>query len=179
MDQRDVAPYPVEAFEMSGPLLDALVDVYLDANRSNDDPARRRGLFVRHTLEPGWRAVAAGEPPVGFAYGFHCMHGQWWHDSLKRGLRARCGRKAVRRWLTDAFCLAELHVRRDWQRHGVGRALVDTLLAGREERTVVLSTPDDAAARTFYPRLGFTELMSEFVFVGTPAPYTVFGRELS
>lgn len=176
MGQADVAPYPVEAFEMSGPLLDGLVDVYLDANRAGDDPVRRRGLFVRHTLEPGWRAVAAGEPPVGFAYGFHCITGQWWHDSLKRGLRARCGRRAVRTWLTDAFCLAELHVRYDWQGRGIGRALVDALLACRGERTVVLSTPDDADARAFYARLGFTELMTGFLFTGTPQPYTVLGR---
>lgn len=170
-------PYAVDAFALTGDLLDAIVGVYADAaSPPATDADRRRGLFVRHTLEPGWQAVAVGRPPVGFAYGFHCAPGQWWHDTLRRGMRAELGLRATRSWLSDAFCLAELHVHPAAQRQGVGRMLVERLLDGRPERAVVLSTPDAAEARKFYARLGFTELLSGFAFPGTPSPYTVLGR---
>lgn len=178
MVEARLVPYPIEAYELSGDVLDAMVAVYVDANEPCFDGDRRRGLFVRHTLEPGWQAVAAGAPPVAFAYGFHCTPGQWWRDSLYRGLRRTLGRRAARGWLADTFCLAELHVHPNWQRYGLGRGLLDTLFAGREERAALLTTPDDAHARKFYAHLGFVELMSGFTFAGTPAPYTVLGRSL-
>lgn len=175
MGGQQLTPYGVDAVALSGQLLDAVMDVYLDARRSRDDRAQRRALFVRHTFEPGWHAVAVGEPPVGFAYGFHCVPGQWWHDALDRGLRHDIGRHLANEWLADAFCLAELHVRPAWQRRGIGRALASGLLGPRGERTVVLSTPADAEARVFYARIGFTELVTHFRFPGTVQPYTVLG----
>ncbi|HEX6443574.1 MAG TPA: GNAT family N-acetyltransferase [Streptosporangiales bacterium] len=173
--------YPVDADTFTAELVDACVDIYGAAMHATpDDTERRRGLFIRHTLEPGWAAVAAGSPPVGFAYGFHCAPGQWWYDTLRAGLRGRRARRAVRSWLRDVFCVAELHVRPDAQRQGLGRALLTTLLDVRPERCTVLSTPDDAAgARAFYARLGFTELAEGFVFPGTPRAYTVLARQIA
>lgn len=172
--------YRPDADTFTAELVDACVEVYREAmDGTVEDAERRRGLFVRHTLEPGWAAVAAGTPPVGFAYGFHCAPGQWWYDTLRSGLRGRHGRRAARAWLRDVFCVAELHVRPAEQRHGLGRALMTALLDGRREQCVVLSTPDVAAgARAFYARLGFTQLAEGFVFPGTPIPYTVLAREL-
>lgn len=173
--------YAVDAETFTAELVDACVDVYSEAMHAPaDDVERRRGLFIRHTLEPGWAAVAAGTPPVGFAYGFHCAPGQWWYDTLRAGLRGRRGRRAARAWLRDVFCVAELHVRPEAQRQGLGRALLTALLDDRPERHTVLSTPDDAAgARAFYARLGFTELADRFVFPGTPRTYTVLAKELA
>ncbi|MBO0828418.1 MAG: GNAT family N-acetyltransferase [Streptosporangiales bacterium] len=173
--------YRVDADTFTAELVGGCVDVYREAMRGTaQDTERRRGLFVRHTLEPGWTAVAAGTPPVGFAYGFHCAPGQWWYDTLRDGLRRRRGRQVVQAWLRDVFCVAELHVRPSAQRQGLGAALMAALLDGRREQHVVLSTPDDAAgARAFYARLGFTELATGFVFPGTPTPYTVLARELT
>lgn len=171
---------PVDADTFTADLVGACAAVFTEAmNASAEEGERRRGLFVRHTLEPGWAAVVAGTPPVGFAYGFHCAPGQWWYDTLRSGLRGRRGRRAARAWLRDVFCVAELHVRPSAQRQGLGRALLTALLDGRPETCVVLSTPDDAAdARAFYARLGFTELAEGFVFPGTPRSYTVLAREL-
>lgn len=172
--------YRVDADTFTADLVDACVDVYREAMQATAEEAeRRRGLFVRHTLEPGWAAVVARTPPVGFAYGFHCAPGQWWYDTVRAGLRGR-RRRAARGWLRDVFCVAELHVRPSAQRRGLGRALMTALLDGRQERSVVLSTPDDAAgARAFYARLGFTELADGFVFPGTPVTYTVLARDLT
>lgn len=172
--------YRPDAETFTAELVDACVEVYREAMHATvEDAERRRGLFVRHTLEPGWTAVVAGTPPVGFAYGFHCTPGQWWYDTLRAGLRGRRGRRAVRTWLRDVFCVAELHVLPAEQRHGLGRALMTAILDERHEQSVVLSTPDVATgARAFYARLGFVELAEGFVFPGTPTPYTVLAREL-
>lgn len=176
-----VQVYPVDAETFTAELVDACVDIYAAAMHATaEDVERRRGLFVRHTVEPGWAAVVAGSPPVGFAYGFHCVPGQWWYDTLRSGLRGRRGRRAARAWLQDVFCVAELHVLPEAQRQGLGRALLTALLDGRPERSTVLSTPDDAAgARRFYARLGFTQLAEGFVFRGTRQPYAVLAREIA
>lgn len=174
------AVHRVDADTFTAELVDVCVDIYTEAmHATTEDADRRRGLFIRHTVEPGWAGVATGTPPVGFAYGFHCVPGQWWYDTLRSGLRRRREWRTTRSWLKDVFCVAELHVRPSAQRRGLGRALITALVDGRPERYVVLSTPDDATgARAFYARLGFTELAEGFVFPGTPRAYTVLARDL-
>lgn len=167
--------FRVEAGELSAQLLGELARVYRAANDPADDSARRAGLFAQHAMEPRWQAVVVGAPVVGFAYGFHCLPGQWWRDTVFGHLRARHGRRRAKRWLADACCLAELHIHPAWQRRGLGRALLHELLTSRPERAVLLSTPDRASAHGFYRTLGFVELAAGASFPGNSSPYTVFG----
>lgn len=157
---------------------DEAVEIYL---RAMDAPAsylpHRRELFRSHLAEPGWAAAVAEPPPAGFCYGFHLGPGQWWHDNVHIGLSAVHGPAVANRWLDDAFCLAELHVRPEWQRGGIGRALVATLLRDRPERTVLLSARRDSTdARGFYTAVGFTELLDDCSFTGTDR-YAILGRQ--
>ncbi|MFI6596847.1 GNAT family N-acetyltransferase [Nonomuraea sp. NPDC050536] len=116
---------------------------------------------------------------MGFAYGFHGAHGQWWHDVVFRALDAQNGRNVAEAWLGDAFELAEIHVHPDYQGKGVGRAMIRTLCAGRRERSGVLSTHDrPTAARHLYRTLGFQDLLSRFVFPGGHEDYAIVGRPL-
>ncbi|HEY3903658.1 MAG TPA: GNAT family N-acetyltransferase [Streptosporangiaceae bacterium] len=124
-------------------------------------------------------APATDSQVVGFAYGFHGQAGQWWYDAVwhatSRSLGA--GRAAV--WLADSFEIAEVHVRKEFQRGGIGTAMLLSLTADRPERTAVLSTPDrDSTARRLYRRLGFTELLTGYSFPGGSPPYIVMGAEL-
>lgn len=173
-------PDVVPVSEADAAWLATAADVYVAAmDASADQASYRRRLFAEHTREPGWRAVSAGDPLVGFAYGFHCRPGQWWHDSVGDGLRSGLGEDAAAYWLSDAFCLAELHVLPAHQHHGLGRHLVAALLRGRTERTLVLSTPERSApARAFYRSMGCKELMDGFTFPATRLPYVLIGREL-
>ena len=79
----------------------------------------------------------------------------------------------------DSFEIAEVHVYQQYQRGGIGTAMLLSLTAGRPERTAVLSTPDrDSTARRLYRRMGFSELLTSYSFPGGSPPYFVMGAEL-
>jgi ribosomal protein S18 acetylase RimI-like enzyme len=165
--------------------LDQLLAVYAAAMRPPGDVlAGRKTIMVRHAVNPGFRALTvidedSGEP-VGFGYGFHGMHGQWWHDTVRHALAASRGVAVAADWLDDSFEVAELHVAPTHQGHGAGADLLLRLTSGRPERTALLSTRDaDTPARRLYRGTGFVDLLTGFHFFpsGEP-PYAVMGAEL-
>jgi len=116
---------------------------------------------------------------VAFAYGFRGAGGQWWHDVVRSGITAAAGDRAAAAWLADAFEIAEVHVRPEYQHQGIGRAMLLSLTAGCPYRTAVLSTLDAASpARQLYGSLGFTDLLTGFSFPGNGPPYVVMGAPL-
>jgi ribosomal protein S18 acetylase RimI-like enzyme len=116
---------------------------------------------------------------AGFAYGFHGEHGQWWHDLVAYAVAGALGRRAADDWLGDSLEIAEVHVLPGYQGQGTGLAMMQRLTAGRPERTAVLSTMDaDTRARRLYRGLGFTDLIENFTFAGTEAPYAIMGAPL-
>jgi ribosomal protein S18 acetylase RimI-like enzyme len=155
--------------------------VYGEAmKRSPEVVVQRRDLITQHAGFAGFLASGAFEPDsetgrvrlVGFGYGYPGRPGQWWHDVVAGAL----GRAATKRWLTDGFELAELHVLPERQGDGLGRALLDDLFARVEARHVVLSTPDtDSRARSLYRSLGFTDLRRYFRFPGSDEDYAIMG----
>jgi ribosomal protein S18 acetylase RimI-like enzyme len=163
----------------------------------------RRSIMESHAANPGFRAIAVTAPPgqasqasaagqagqvipgsangavIAFAYGFHGDNGQWWHDLVRSGLMSQSGYAAVTEWLDDSFEVAEVHVRPEHQRHGIGRRLLFRLTGGLTERTAVLSTMDaNSPARRLYRSLGFTDLLTGYRFAGAPVPYAVMGAAL-
>ncbi|HEX9623140.1 MAG TPA: GNAT family N-acetyltransferase [Streptosporangiaceae bacterium] len=116
---------------------------------------------------------------AGFAYGFHGQSGQWWFDAVWQALARTHGAGRAAVWLADSFEIAEVHVYQQFQRGGIGTAMLLSLTGGRPERTAVLSTPDrDSTARRLYRRMGFTELLTGYSFPGGSPPYIVMGAEL-
>jgi ribosomal protein S18 acetylase RimI-like enzyme len=164
--------------------LDALVAIYTAAMRP--EPAEvlgRRHIMQRHSGNPGFRALAALDGPagpvVGFAYGFHGAPGQWWHDVVLSGVTAAGGQQHAAAWLADAMEIAEVHVRPEHQHRGTGRGMLLALTGGRPERTAVLSTRDtDSTARRLYRGLGFTDLLTGYIFPGGGPAYAVMGAVL-
>jgi ribosomal protein S18 acetylase RimI-like enzyme len=150
------------------------------------DPALlpgRRELMRRHAGYPAFRALqvraASDAEVVGFAYGFHGRRGQWWYDAVWNSLVRTIGAAKTADWLADCLEIAEVHVRKQHQRRGIGTEMLTALTAGRPERTAVLSTPDrDTTARRLYRRMGFTELLTGYSFPGGSPPYIVMGAEL-
>jgi ribosomal protein S18 acetylase RimI-like enzyme len=156
-----------------------VLDVYAEAMRASPEVARtRHSVLTGHLDRDGFDAVAAvddGGRLVGIAYGYRGAPGQWWHDHV----RAALAPAAAGEWLDGAFEVCELHVRPAHQGRGLGRALLDGLLAGTSAGTAVLTTPDaQTRARGFYRAAGWTDLARRLVFPGDPREFAVLGLHL-
>ncbi|HUZ56071.1 MAG TPA: GNAT family N-acetyltransferase [Streptosporangiaceae bacterium] len=169
---------------------DVLLAIYADAMDADAAllPGRRE-LMRRHAGYPAFKAlqaraaVAGGDngsgQVLGFTYGFRGQPGQWWYDAVQSALAHTIGSALTANWLTDCLEVAEIHVRKDRQRRGIGTALLMALTAGRTERTAMLSTPDqDTTARRLYRRMGFCDLLTGYSFPGGSPPYAVMGAVL-
>jgi ribosomal protein S18 acetylase RimI-like enzyme len=148
-----------------------------------DELPTRRAIMERHAANPGFRALAvtSGDSAhlIAFTYGFRGVSGQWWHDVVRAGIVARAGQPAAADWLDYVMEIAEVHVHPDFQARGIGRRMMLALTAGRPERTALLSTRDaQTPARKLYHRLGFVDLLTEFLFPGGGPAYAVMGARL-
>ncbi len=134
----------------------------------------RRAIMERHAGNPRFQAVAATsqdhDRAVGFAYGFRGAPGQWWHDVVKAGIRAKAGPDAAAAWLDDVMEIAEVHVHPDYQARGIGREMLLSLTASTRDAPT--------RARRLYQSLGFAELLTQFEFPGGGPLYTVMGAVL-
>ena len=152
----------------------ALLEVYEEAMRPPPEQLPGRALVMStHARYPGFRSVVAFEAntPIGFAYAFHGAPGQWWHDMVTKALRSRGRQQHARRYLSDPWEIAEVHVRPEAQNRGIGRNMLHSLCRDREERTAVLSTRSGpSAARHLYHSCGFVTVLEEYSFPGTPDP---------
>ncbi|MFQ6393857.1 GNAT family N-acetyltransferase [Nocardia sp. KC 131] len=155
----------------------------------------RAPMWTEHTTRPGWQAVAAvvpddsghfdlrSSPIVAIAYGYRGAAHQWWHQQVHSGMR-RTGwpEHSARELLSDYFELTELHVHPAAQGRGIGAILLARLLRDRPESAVLLSTPEVAQegnrAWRLYRRLGFTDVVRDFVFAGDTRPFAILGRRL-
>jgi GNAT superfamily N-acetyltransferase len=179
--------------------LDALAEIYALAMAAPaGELPGRISIMERHAGHPAFRAVVAVQPGeqgrhrdqdepaagdrrtlIGFAYGFHGLAGQWWHDVVTNNVTAQRGSRAAGHWLGDSFEFAEVHVHPDHQARGTGRAMMHALAAGRPERTAVLSTPQgQTRARRLYGSLGFVDLLPAFSFPGAGPAYAIMGAVL-
>jgi ribosomal protein S18 acetylase RimI-like enzyme len=164
--------------------LDLQLGIYRAAMGSDGGAGSgRKAIMERHADYPGLRALAAVEEQsrhvVGFAYGFHGLAGQWWHDVVWEGIAARDGQAVAHAWLDSSLEIAEVHVLPDYQSRGIGRRMMMLLTARRPEPTALLSTRDaQTPARRLYRQLGFTDLLTDFRFPGGSPPYAVMGAPL-
>ncbi|MCP2256744.1 Ribosomal protein S18 acetylase RimI [Streptoalloteichus tenebrarius] len=157
--------------------------VYVTAMRYPMSTVQQRApMWLSHMVRPGWRCTVAlgGDGSLlGIGYGYLGAPGQWWHEQVRRGLVAVRGRHAANEWMTDYFELTELHVRPDMQGHGIGESVLRRLLDGVSARRVLLSTPEGPTkAWRLYRRVGFGDLLRDYLFAGDPRPFAVLGREL-
>lgn len=161
--------------------LDSVLAIYTAAMRPPPDQLSGRVAIMRnHATYPDFVCIFAESPEiVGFAYGFHGVPGQWWHDVVRRALQDRAGPCTADQWFGDALEIAEIHVHPDYQGKGVGRRMIHSICQSRTERTAVLSTHDaPTAARHLYRSVGFGDLMTEFVFPGGYEKYVIAGTNL-
>jgi ribosomal protein S18 acetylase RimI-like enzyme len=134
-------------------LIDIVTDALGRSFRPTDIAYWSHVVIADDARQPDFRlflAVTNGGHSVGFAYGYSGAPGQHWYERVANKLPIAVGS----RWLQPPhYVVAELHVRREYQRHGVGSALLDKLLA-RQPHTQALLGVDvsNVTARKFYAR---------------------------
>ena len=187
--------------EMERRLSDAL-GVYVDAMRyPRGTESQRAAMWLEHIRRRGWQAAAVveaeaaeggGEPApgdlcdaplLGIAYGYPGAPGQWWQQQVVLGLeRGGLPQDVIARLMNSYFELTELHIHPRAQGRGLGEALARRLLANRDERNVLLSTPETNGeanrAWRLYRRLGFTDIIRRYHFAGDPRAFAILGRPL-
>ena len=160
-----------------------VLDVYAEAMDVSRLLARsRRSILTAHLERNGLVAVAALDDAgrlVGIAYGYLGAYGQWWHDQVQVALVDTLGAEQAGHWLRGAFEVCELHVRPECQGIGLGRALLDRLLALTPAPVALLTTPDnETRARGFYRAAGWADLVRMLRFPGDPRDFAVLGLRL-
>lgn len=142
-------------------VLDELADLYEQVYAEppyNAGPKFSRARFLDRTrdqvLASGVRLLTVRRGPdlVGFAFGFSMMPGAWWANASPPPREVLDA---------DKFAVVELVVSRPERGQGLGRRLLDGLLAGRAERFATLAAVVEADAYGMYLRWGW-EKVGEF-----------------
>lgn len=108
---------------------------------------------------------------VGFLYGFDFVAGHWWPDQITPAM-AEHGHQG---WLADTLEIVEVEVDPAYQGRGIGTALLRTQLGAMTQRQALLATKPDNPARRLYGRLGFLELLPDFVYPGSDYAAVIMG----
>lgn len=138
-----------------------------------------RRYLPRHAGREGFLCAAAydatTEQWVGMAYGYTSRPGQWWHDQITPKLAPA----QVQQWFTNSFEWVELAVIPEYQGHGLGKLLHDTLLGIIPNPCAVLSTIQvETPAYHLYQQRGWQIICRNFHFESTPHPFLIMGLQL-
>ncbi|RFS81230.1 GNAT family N-acetyltransferase [Actinomadura spongiicola] len=112
---------------------------------------RFRERTREQTLASGFRLVTARRDRalVGFAFGFSMMPGAWWANA------STPPREVLD---TDKYAVVELVVSKTERGRGLGRLLLNRLVAGRPERFATLAAVVEADAYEMYRRWGWKKV---------------------
>jgi GNAT superfamily N-acetyltransferase len=138
---------------------------------------RHRSQLERMTLEPGFGCALADSTAglVGFVYGSTLSTGtSWW-----QGFRDPVPDELVRERPGRTFAVIDLGVLAGWRRHGVGRRLLEVLLAARgEQRATLAVRPEIAEAHAFYAAIGGWQLVGRQDTPGMVSPeFDIYVRD--
>ncbi|MGH3731701.1 MAG: GNAT family N-acetyltransferase, partial [Micromonosporaceae bacterium] len=117
----------------------------------DEDVEAFRTQFDEHLALPGFTllTVESGDELAGFSYCVSFPPGAWWVGTVTPPPLALV--------LSTKIAVIELLLRKPYRGAGLGRRLMDTLLAGRPERYAILLANPEPAARAIYRHWGWQE----------------------
>ena len=145
---------------------------------SNEESGRHRALLGRLKNESsfGIATVQIAEQLVGFAYGYQ-LHPNtaWWQNYLEP-----LPDELTHEWPGRTFALTNLAVETTWRGQGLGRKLIERLLASRtQQRATLLVQPAATDTQAFYQHLGWRKVGRRQMPLGAVSPqYDVYVLEL-
>jgi ribosomal protein S18 acetylase RimI-like enzyme len=149
----DAAPTPEEVADLYAA---ATAGPPLSEPRAQADGYGELFRYVLTRADLAWAAARRDGALVGFAYG-HDWRWERQPDPWSRTLSDRLGTAAA--LLEDSFAVYVLVVHPDEQRRGLGRRLLDELLATAGTQRAWLQTRDEETpARALYRAAGWREL---------------------
>lgn len=141
-------------------VLDELAELYLEVYAEppyNSGPlfgeAAFRDRTQRQMRADGFTLVTASAGNgdlVGYAFGVTFAAESWWSGATKLPPPEILS--------PSKFAVIEVLVRRAWRGRGLGRGLLDDLLADRPEPLAILTAVADAPARRMYDRWGWRQV---------------------
>ncbi len=188
---------PEAAFEHR---LEEAVSLYLTAMGYN--PSIYAGRLIEWSRQPtqrGFAAVAAIAHPaeipatetlfdhncklVGVGYSRTGVDSHWWHQQVRAGLHTQgWSVPSINALLSNYAELSEIHVLPQFQGEGLGKQMLQLLIAQRTEAAMLLSTPEFPneanGAWRLYRQFGFADVLRNFHFGGDSRPFAVLGLRL-
>ena len=138
---------------------------------TDDESSHHRDLLRHLRSEPSFGIATAerGGQLVGFAYGYTLPSNTKWWTEFTHPIPSGLGDEQEGR----TFALIDLAVRSSSRRQGLGRRLVDTLLASRREERATLSVqPAATETHSFYRNLGWTKVGTKNMPEGVVSPFS-------
>jgi GNAT superfamily N-acetyltransferase len=144
------------AGEQAITLLDRIADLYAEIHSeipSDSDPIFSRSSFITRTSKQaqaaGFELISATKEDglIGFSFGYPFPPGRWWAESTAPAREILAASK---------FAVIELDVQKSHRRQGLGKTLLDSLLADRPEGYATLAAIPDSLAHAMYIRWGWT-----------------------
>ena len=134
------------------------------------EPVRHRQMLERLLTEPSFGITVAvrDDELVGFAYGYGV------HPDTKRweNFLEPLPEALTTEWEGRTFALIDLAVRADLRGHGLGRRLLEVLLASRsEERAALTVEPEAEATQAFYQHLSWQRMGRKRTSPGSAISY--------
>jgi GNAT superfamily N-acetyltransferase len=139
-------------------MLDEIADLYAEIHSENSyhaDALFSRSSFVVRTenqaVREGFDLVTARTRGklAGFSFGLPFSRGGWWADSESPAEDVLGASK---------FAVIELDVERAYRGKGLGKRLLETLLASRGEDFATLAAMTESSAYTMYIRWGWSKV---------------------
>lgn len=139
-------------------MLDAIADLYAEIHTEtllDANPLFSRPSFMarikNEVRQPGFDLIAMtlNDELAGFSFGYPFVDGRWWAHSTPpphEVLRA------------SKFAVIELDVRKSHRGQGMGKRLLDELLAVRPEQFATLAAIPDSQAHAMYLRWGWRKV---------------------
>ncbi len=146
-----------EALAMLDRLADVYQQVYSEPPYDSSGTMNERQTFLDRTTaqaqRDGFQLVTAHphsalEEIAGYSFGLPFP--AWWRGASTEEPAELDG--------VSRFAVIELIVHASWRGHGLGRALMDELLASRPEEYATLLSRPDTAARQMYRRWGWRKI---------------------